>query len=323
MQFMNNHKWKGFITLSVWSLFLIGIVTYALFSQLDWQSALTPTLIWQVRLPRVLLALLAGMGLTLAGQMYQLILNNPLADSFTLGLANGATLGAAIAIFSGLAFMWVAPFAIIFGIVTLCIVISIAQLLTSGYPTKSLILSGIMIGALLNAALYLLVQLNPKRLQNILGYLFGGFSSAEYREVIYVLVTLITVVICLFLLTPQIKLLQLNTLSSAMLGLNVQRLSLTVLMFATILATVIIGYVGVIGFIGMVVPQFIQRTIHASLPFKMLLNLIIGGTVMVLADVLGAQILSPIQLPASIVLALLGIPLMFYLMIVEGRKTID
>lgn len=320
---MSNCKWKGFITLSLWSLFLIGIVAYALFSQLDWQSSLTPTLIWQVRLPRVLLALLAGMGLTLAGQMYQLILNNPLADSFTLGLANGATLGAAIAIFSGLTFIWVAPFAIVFGILTLVVVMIVAQLLSSGYPTKSLILSGIMLGSLLNAALYLLVQLNPTRLQNILGYLFGGFSSAEYREVGYVFVTLIVVVTYLFLLAPQIKLLQLNTFSSASLGLNVQRLSLMVLMCATVLATVIIGYVGVIGFIGMVVPQFIQRTIRAGLPYKMVMNLVIGGSVMVLADVVGAQLLAPIQLPASIILALLGIPLMFYLMIVEGRRTID
>ncbi|UXR78634.1 MULTISPECIES: iron ABC transporter permease [unclassified Staphylococcus] len=320
---MSNCKWKGFITLSLWSLFLIGIISYALFSQLDWHHTLTSTLIWQVRLPRVLLALFAGMGLTIAGQMYQLILNNPLADSFTLGLANGATLGAAIAIFSGLTFVWVAPFAILFGILTLILVMTVAQLLSSGYPTRSLILSGILLGSLLNAALYLLVQLNPTRLQNILGYLFGGFSSAEYREVVYVFVTLIVVCVCLFLLTPQIKLLQLDVHTSTSLGLNVQRLSLTVLMCATILATVIIGYVGVIGFIGMVVPQFIQRTIRSGLLYKMVMNLIVGGSVMVLADVLGAQLLAPIQLPASIVLALLGIPLMFYLMIVEGRRVID
>lgn len=320
---MSNRKWRGFITLSVWSLFLIAVVCYALWSQLDWQDPLTPTLIWQVRLPRVLLALFAGMGLTIAGQMYQLILNNPLADSFTLGLANGATVGAALAIFSGVSFLWIAPFAMFFGILTLAIVMLVAQLLTAGYPTKSLILSGIMIGALLNAVLYLLVQLNPTRLQNILGYLFGGFSAAEYREVVYVVVTLVIVVVSLFLLSTRIKLLQLNTLSSAALGLNVQRLSLIVLGLATILATVIIGYVGVIGFIGMVIPQFVHRIVHGTLAYKMGMNLIIGGTVMVLADILGAQLLAPIQLPASIVLALLGIPMMFYLMIVEGRRTID
>ncbi|KIX90721.1 enterobactin ABC transporter permease [Staphylococcus microti] len=320
---MNKRKWRGFITLSVWSLFLIAVVCYALWSQLDWGSSLTRTLIWQVRLPRVLLALLAGMGLTIAGQMYQLILNNPLADSFTLGLANGATVGAALAIFLGMSFIWIAPLAIFFGLMTLVVVMIVAQLLTSGYPTKSLILAGIMIGALLNAVLYLLVQFNPTRLQNIMGYLFGGFSSAEYREVLYVFIMLMIVIASLLLLAPRIKLLQLNTFSSAALGVHVQRLSLAVLGLATILATVIIGYVGVIGFIGMVVPQFVQRIVQGSLVYKMMLNLLIGGTVMVLADVLGAQLLAPIQLPASIVLALLGIPMMFYLMMIESRRMID
>ncbi|MCS4486515.1 FecCD family ABC transporter permease [Staphylococcus americanisciuri] len=319
---MSKHSGKGFITLSIWSLFLIAVVCYALWHHLDWQDPLTSTLIWQVRLPRILLALFAGMGLTVAGQMYQLILNNPLADSFTLGLANGATVGAALAIFLGLPFFWIAPFSILLGLLTLIGVMGVAQLLTSGYPTKSLILSGIMIGALLNAVLYLLVQLNPMRLQNVLGYLFGGFSSAEYREVLYIFVVLIVVVVSLFLLVPHIQLLQLNILSSAALGLHVQRLSLSVLGLATVLATVIVGYVGVIGFIGMVIPQFVHRSVSGSLYYKMTMNLIIGGAVMVLADILGTQLFAPIQLPASIILALLGIPLMFYLMIVEGRRGI-
>ncbi|WP_258007290.1 iron ABC transporter permease [Staphylococcus sp. 17KM0847] len=302
---------------------MIAVCCYSLLSQLTWNDSLAPTLIWQVRLPRTLLALFAGMGLTLAGQMYQLILNNPLADSFTLGLANGATLGAAIAIFSGLSFLWVAPVAMFCGLISLMIVIVLAHMLSSGYPTQSLILAGIMIGALLNAGLFLLIQFNPNRMQNIVGYMFGGFSSAEYREVLCISIVLIVVTSILFLLAARIKLLQVNHWSGIALGLRVQTLSLIVLLLATLLATVIVGYVGVIGFIGMVVPQFVQRVTKGTLVYRMVLNLIIGGTVMVLADVIGAQLLAPVQLPASIVLALLGIPMMFYLMMVERRQTID
>lgn len=87
------------------------VCTYSLFSRLEWHTPLTSTLVMEVRLPRMLLALFAGMGLTIAGQMFQIILNNPLADSFTLGLANGATVGAAIAVLLGLPFVWVAPLA--------------------------------------------------------------------------------------------------------------------------------------------------------------------------------------------------------------------
>lgn len=293
------------------------VCTYSLFGRLEWHTPLTSTLVMEVRLPRMLLALFAGMGLTIAGQMFQIILNNPLADSFTLGLANGATVGAAIAVLLGLPFVWVAPLGMVLGMLSLVVVMTIAYTISRGYPTRSLILAGILIGSLLNAVLFLLVQFNPQRLQNIVAYMFGGFGAAEYREAAVVMSVFVIITLIFFMLVPKVKLLQMNTLSSAALGLHVERLSVTVLILATMMSTVIIGFVGVIGFIGMVIPQFVHRLSRGTLPFKMLLNILIGGTAMVLADVLGAQLLDPIQLPASVVLAILGIPLMFYLMIVE------
>ncbi|MDE9830578.1 FecCD family ABC transporter permease [Staphylococcus delphini] len=290
---------------------------YSLFSRLEWHTPLTATLIMEVRLPRTLLALFAGMGLTIAGQMFQIILNNPLADSFTLGLANGATVGAALAVLLGLPFVWIAPLAMVLGMLSLVVVMTVAYTISRGYPTRALILAGILIGSLLNAVLFLLVQFHPQRLQNIVAYMFGGFGAAEYREAVVVMSVFVIITLRLIMLVPKIKLLQMNTLSSTALGLHVERLSVTVLILATMISTVIIGFVGVIGFIGMVIPQFVHRLSRGTLPFKMVLNVLIGGTAMVLADVLGAQLLDPIQLPASVVLAILGIPLMFYLMIVE------
>lgn len=293
------------------------VCAYSLFSRLEWHTPLTATLIMEVRLPRTLLALFAGMGLTIAGQMFQIILNNPLADSFTLGLANGATVGAALAVLLGLPFVWIAPLAMVLGMLSLVVVMTVAYTISRGYPTRALILAGILIGSLLNAVLFLLVQFHPQRLQNIVAYMFGGFGAAEYREAVVVMSVFVIITLRLIMLVPKIKLLQMNTLSSTALGLHVERLSVTVLILATMISTVIIGFVGVIGFIGMVIPQFVHRLSRGALPFKMVLNILIGGTVMVLADVLGAQLLDPIQLPASVVLAILGIPLMFYLMIVE------
>ncbi|MFB3243458.1 iron ABC transporter permease [Staphylococcus pseudintermedius] len=314
---MKNNVTKGFMSISAWSLLLMVVCTYSLFGRLEWHTPLTSTLVMEVRLPRMLLALFAGMGLTIAGQMFQIILNNPLADSFTLGLANGATVGAAIAVLLGLPFVWVAPLAMVLGMLSLVVVMTIAYTISRGYPTRSLILAGILIGSLLNAVLFLLVQFNPQRLQNIVAYMFGGFGAAEYREAAVVMSVFVIITLIFFMLVPKVKLLQMNTLSSAALGLHVERLSVTVLILATMMSTVIIGFVGVIGFIGMVIPQFVHHLSRGTLPFKMLLNILIGGTAMVLADVLGAQLLDPIQLPASVVLAILGIPLMFYLMIVE------
>ncbi|MGV3243311.1 FecCD family ABC transporter permease [Staphylococcus sp. 11261D007BR] len=320
---MKKNNQKGFIILIIWSLLLILSVSYSVLSGIDWGNELTYVLIFNVRLPRVLLALVAGMGLTLAGQMFQIILNNTLADSFTLGLASGATLGAALATFLGLSFFWIVPLSMIGGFLSLILVMTIAYFIGYRGFSQSLILSGIMIGALMNALVFLLIQFNPKRLQNIMYYMYGGFSAAEYKEVIYITIALIIVVLCLLLQVSQIKLLQLDVDSGLSLGGNIQKVSMIVLLLATVLSTVIIGFTGIIGFIGIVIPQFIQRTTKRTLSYKMILNLLIGGTVMVLADVIGARLFDPIQLPASIVLAIIGIPMMFYLMIVERSHKLD
>lgn len=317
---MQKNKKRDLITFGLWGFLLILVVLYSLFGFMDWTFPYAQTLVLEVRLPRVLLALLSGMGLTLAGCLFQLILNNPLADSFTLGLANGTTLGAAVTVFLGLSFIWIAPIAILFGLVSLMIVISVAQIISKGYPTRMLILSGIMIGAMMNACLYLLVQFNPRKLQNILNYMFGGFAAAEMREVLLIGSALILALVLVGGLLPQLKLLQLNVLSSQGLGVKTERLSMVTLVIATALSATIIGYVGVIGFIGIVIPQLVQRITFGGLETKIIFNLLIGGTVMVFADSLGSQLFAPIQLPASIVLAILGIPFMFYLMWMENKK---
>ena len=318
---MQKNKKRDLITFGLWGFLLILVVLYSLFGFMDWTFPYAQTLVLEVRLPRVLLALFSGMGLTLAGCLFQLILNNPLADSFTLGLANGTTLGAAVTVFLGLSFIWIAPIAILFGLVSLMIVIFVAQIISKGYPTRMLILSGIMIGAMMNACLYLLVQMNPRKLQNILNYMFGGFAAAEMREVTFIAIILTIVVVLIVLLLPQLKLLQLNTLSSQSLGVKTERLSITTLVIATALSATIIGYVGVIGFIGIVIPQLVHRITVGGLEMKLVFNLLMGGTVMVFADTLGSQLFAPIQLPASIVLAIVGIPLMFYMMWIEEQKT--
>jgi len=104
------------------------------------------------------------------------------------------------------------------------------------------------------------------------------------------------------------------------LGLNVRSVTYSVLLIASIITAVIVAYVGVIGFIGMVIPQLVRRSrAHYNLRQQMLLNIVIGGTIMVLSDWLGSVVLDPFQVPASIILALLGIPVLFYIIATQPR----
>ncbi|MDW4223390.1 iron ABC transporter permease [Staphylococcus saprophyticus] len=308
-------------TMCLWIVFIIISLLLSLFWGLgDISDTLSQTILYQVRIPRTLQALLAGVGLTLAGHMFQTLLNNPLADSFTLGLASGATFGSGLAVVIGVSFIWLPIFSVLFSIMTLLLVIVLTSVMSRGYPVRTLILAGIMIGALFNAFLYVLIIFNQEKMNNIVNYMFGGFSSAEYNEVIYIGIVLSIGMIILLSLVSKIKILQLGDLRAQSLGLNVRSVTYSVLLIASIITAVIVAYVGVIGFIGMVIPQLVRRSrAHYNLRQQMLLNIVIGGTIMVLSDWLGSVVLDPFQVPASIILALLGIPVMFYIMATQPR----
>ncbi|MGO2793989.1 enterobactin ABC transporter permease [Staphylococcus saprophyticus] len=308
-------------TMCLWIVFIIISLLLSLFWGLgDISDTLSQTILYQVRIPRTLQALLAGVGLTLAGHMFQTLLNNPLADSFTLGLASGATFGSGLAVVIGVSFIWLPIFSVLFSIMTLILVIVLTSVMSRGYPVRTLILAGIMIGALFNAFLYVLIIFNQEKMNNIVNYMFGGFLSAEYNEVIYIGIVLSIGMIILLSLVSKIKILQLGDLRAQSLGLNVRSVTYSVLLIASIITAVIVAYVGVIGFIGMVIPQLVRRSrAHYNLRQQMLLNIVIGGTIMVLSDWLGSVVLDPFQVPASIILALLGIPVLFYIIATQPR----
>lgn len=308
-------------TMCLWIVFIIISLLLSLFWGLgDISDTLSQTILYQVRIPRTLQALLAGVGLTLAGHMFQTLLNNPLADSFTLGLASGATFGSGLAVVIGVSFIWLPIFSVLFSIMTLILVIVLTSVMSRGYPVRTLILAGIMIGALFNAFLYVLIIFNQEKMNNIVNYMFGGFSSAEYNEVIYIGIVLSIGMIILLSLVSKIKILHLGDLRAQSLGLNVRSVTYSVLLIASIITAVIVAYVGVIGFIGMVIPQLVRRSrAHYNLRQQMLLNIVIGGTIMVLSDWLGSVVLDPFQVPASIILALLGIPVLFYIIATQPR----
>ncbi|EEE49971.1 iron ABC transporter permease [Staphylococcus capitis] len=312
---------KRIRSIVIWLIILLISVLISLWWDLgSLNDAFNQTILLKVRLPRVLEAMLTGATLTIAGHMFQTILNNPLADSFTLGLASGASLGSGLALFLGLSFLWVPFFSIAFSLITLVLVLGLTVILSRGYPIRVLIILGLMIGALFNALLYMLVLINPRKMNSIANYLFGGFASAEYHDVIIIALTMIVAMVILFSMKNGIKLLQVGELKSQSLGLNVQNVMFIVLAVSSMITAVVVAYVGIIGFIGMIVPQLLRRFYwQYELGTQMVLNLIVGSTVMVVADFIGGTMIQPVQIPASIIMALLGVPVLFYILFTQTK----
>lgn len=312
---------KRIRSIVIWLIILLISVLVSLWWDLgSLNDAFNQTILLKVRLPRVLEAMLTGATLTIAGHMFQTILNNPLADSFTLGLASGASLGSGLALFLGLSFLWVPFFSIAFSLITLVLVLGLTVILSRGYPIRVLIILGLMIGALFNALLYMLVLINPRKMNSIANYLFGGFASAEYHDVIIIALTMIVAMVILFSMKNGIKLLQVGELKSQSLGLNVQNVMFIVLAVSSMITAVVVAYVGIIGFIGMIVPQLLRRFYwQYELGTQMVLNLIVGSTVMVVADFIGGTMIQPVQIPVSIIMALLGVPVLFYILFTQTK----
>ncbi|MCD8779398.1 iron ABC transporter permease [Mammaliicoccus sciuri] len=319
----NNHKvYRHVVIWFLVLLFAIGIslfvgstgITWKFDNQLEW------TIFYKLRVPRTLLALIAGMGLVMSGQIYQTILNNPLADSFTLGLASGATFGSALAVFIGVSIWFVPLFSIFFSLLTLIVVVLITETMVKTFHVATMILSGIFIGAFFSSALYILLLLKPNKVNNMVSYMFGSVSSAEKITVeITGIVSLICILI-LFMMSHYIKMIQLGEDKATTLGVNVRLISWTCLLLAAIMTAVIISFTGIIGFIGMIVPQVVRRVYKVPINVQMFLNLLIGGALLLIADTVGRIIISPIQIPVGIILSIIAIPIMMYLMITEQRK---
>lgn len=318
----NHNVYRHVVIWFLVLLFAIGIslfvgstgITWKFDNQLEW------TIFYKLRVPRTLLALIAGMGLVMSGQIYQTILNNPLADSFTLGLASGATFGSALAVFIGVSIWFVPLFSIFFSLLTLIVVVLITETMVKTFHVATMILSGIFIGAFFSSALYILLLLKPDKVNSMVSYMFGSVSSAEKITVeITGIVTLICILI-LFMMSHYIKMIQLGEDKATTLGVNVRLISWTCLLLAAIMTAVIISFTGIIGFIGMIVPQVVRRVYKVPINVQMMLNLLIGGALLLIADTVGRIIISPIQIPVGIILSIIAIPIMMYLMITDQRK---
>ncbi|MDR7639341.1 FecCD family ABC transporter permease [Staphylococcus argenteus] len=309
---------------TILSWIVILIITSAMY--LFWQlgsinDPFNQSILMNVRLPRYFEAMLTGMILTVSGLIFQIVLNNALADSFTLGLASGATFGSGLALFLGLTALWIPIFSVVFSFITLLIVLFITSILSRGYPIRILILCGLMVGALFNSLLYFLILLKPRQLNTIANYLFGGFGDAEYSNVTVITTVFIVGLCAIILILNQLKLLQLGELKSQSLGLNVQIITFIALCLASMMTAINVAYVGIIGFIGMIIPQLIKKwQWRQTLGRQLTLNCIIGGQTMVIADFIGSHVLSPIQIPASIIIALIGIPVLFYMLISQSKQ---
>lgn len=280
------------------------------------------TILFELRLPRVVLMALVGAALAASGTTYQGLFRNPLADPYLVGVAAGAGLGATVAFTLGWPISTVGllavPLAAFLGaLLTVTLVILIAQTGATDHrttPVATMLLAGVAIGAFASALSTLLMLRSPEGLRRAFYWLLGGYSSAGWQPVGLVLPYLFVGLGIVQLHARALNVLQLGEDEARQLGLNVERLKLTLVGAATLMTAAAVAFGGLIGFVGLIVPHTLRLLSGPDHRRLLPLTALGGAAFLVLADLVARSIYAPQELPVGLVTALCGAPFFIFLL---------
>jgi iron complex transport system permease protein len=283
-------------------------------------SALDQTIVWQLRVPRVVLAALVGAMLAAGGTAYQGVFRNPLADPYLLGVAAGAGLGATVVIVSGHNTALALPVAAFLGGVAAVAMTYLVGVTGDGRSSsRSIVLAGVAVAALLTAVQTYLQQQHTKEIQQVYNWILGSLSVASWSDVELVLPYVIVSGVVLLTHRRMLDVLRVGPDEAATLGIHPERARLVVVAAATLGTAAAVSVSGLIGFVGIIVPHTVRLASNASYRVLMPVSMIGGAAFLVLADLMARTVEAPAEVPIGVVTALIGAP--FFLFVLRSRRT--
>ncbi len=296
----------------------LSLVNYLLLKGWD-GSDTAAVIIFQVRLPRVLIAALVGACLAVAGVVFQAILRNPLGSPFILGASSGAAFGATLAFALGLDVTLgilnpVSFFAIFGALLSIFLVLNISRV-SGKFPTFTLILSGVMINSFFSAASMFIISISrPEQVHRITIWLMGQIQSVEYSQIIFVSLSFLVSLVILFWFAMALNVMQMGEENALWLGVEAEKVKIIVFIVASVLTGIAVTVSGLIGFVGLMVPH-LMRIIFGPDHRLLLPASALGGAIfLVITDTLARVIMSPAELPVGVVTAMIGVPFFIYLL---------
>ncbi len=269
-------------------------------------------IVLEIRLPRIMSAFIVGGMLALAGALMQVLLRNPLAEPYILGISGGSAVFALLAIITGVAGLWVNVSACFGALITMVMVFVLSGSGAAWNPLKVL-LTGVVIAAGWGAVISLLLAMSPSRMvHGMLFWLMGDLSFSQYH--IGYLAVLIMALVLAMMFARALNLLATGDLQAAALGVSVERLRIHVYFLASILTATAVMQAGGIGFIGLIIPHGVRLLIGSDHRLVLPVSVLLGGTLLMLADTLSRTILAPQQLPVGVLTAIIGVPVFLILL---------
>ena len=305
----------GYIALTFGDVF--RVIWFSIFGYPQAASAVDPlftTVVMDVRLPRILTAAAVGGGLAVSGVIFQGILLNPLADPYTLGISAGAAFGASLALLLNVGFMgaWSVPLFAFAGAVLTLLFVMYLSATAGGYSSSNLILSGIIVAAILSAALSFIKYLADEQVAVIIFWLMGSFASRTWADVALTTLALCGGTAVFLYFARDLNLASFGNRTAASLGMNTRSVPVILLVTASLLAAVCVCVSGIIGFVGLLVPHMVRMVTGPDNRKLIPLSVLTGAILLMAADTITRAVL-PAEIPIGVLTALIGGPVFCYI----------
>ena len=280
-------------------------------------------IIWNIRLPRVLLAFCIGASLALAGAAFQGLLRNPLADPYTIGVSTGASLGAVLVLFFQVSIVGLGSFtlpvvAILFGLISLLIVFGLVRLSSKSLAIETIILAGIIVSAFIGALVSLIISLSDREsMTQIIYWLYGSVGMRGWSHIQLILPFMLIGSFILIYHYRELNALALGEDAADHIGVDVKKGKTFVLIGASLLTGAAVAVSGSIGFVGLVIPHLVRLVTGPNHRHVLPLSMLVGGAFLILADLMARTIIAPKELPIGVITALIGAPVFALLLIRE------
>jgi len=308
----------GAALLGGWFSLETGSVSLSFRDVIQHPGSLNAQIFWELRFPRTATAFVTGALLGIAGTLMQVLLRNPLADPYILGVSGGASVGALLAILAGASTLMLQSSAFGGALLSTLLVFSLAHG-QGNWDSTRLLLTGVVLAAGWGAIISLLLAISPGiQVQGMLFWLMGDLSAAHTPLAGSIVLVLLAALA--FMLSTSLNLLSGGEMRAAALGVESDKLRISIYLLASLATATAVTQAGNIGFIGLIAPHMLRlagaRDHRVLIPGVVLL----GGTLLLVADGLSRLVIEPRQLPVGVLTALLGVPL-FLLLLYRSRKT--
>jgi iron complex transport system permease protein len=273
-------------------------------------------IVLSIRLPRLLLAMCVGAGLSVAGLVFQALLRNPLAEPYILGISSGGTAGTLLALMFSLGTIGTPLASFAGSALVMVMVYSVAQR-RGQMDTHTLLMAGVMIGAFFNAVVLLIIAIMDRELRNAFLWLMGNLSSATPDATIFVAPLVVLSSLFLLSMAKSYNLIATGDEGALQLGVNVRTVKRVSYLVGSLITGLVVSVSGVVGFVGLIIPHICRMVFGPDHRLLLPASFLTGAIFLVLADLLARTILAPVEIPVGAVTAAIGAPVFIYLL----RKT--